>query len=617
MKKIYFTLSFIIASGMLSAQNSDTKRADKFFDKYNYTAAAEEYLRLVDNKRADSYVYTQLADSYYGLYNPTEAVKWYAKATEETQGAEVYFKYAQMLKATGDYKAADKQMAKFASLAPKDDRAKEFLNRPTYLTELQNQAKLYSIVESDISSDKSDFGAVLTNTNDFYFTSARNKSRKRYVLNKQPFLDVYKATYTDGTLSEPTLVDGVNSKWHDGPVALTADGNTMYFASESFNGKLYLKGKNKDKYGQLNLFKASFQDGEWGNIIPLSINSKEYSVSAPSVSKDGKTLYFSSNMPGSLGGFDIWKVSINGNDLGTPVNMGAKINTSGNEGFPFITDDNVMFFSSDGHPGFGGLDIYKVENNGEVMNVGVPVNSAQDDFSFSFNKAKKTGYFSSNRSGVDNIYIADPVCNVMPEVYVINEMTNTAVDGAVVTLLNEKDRVVGTQNSAANGKANFTAECDKTYTVQVTKPGFESGSFVMNKSEGGVVAIQAPLKPITPIITEKEVILDPIYFEFDKSAVTESGAVELDKLVKVMNEMPEMVIFVKSHTDNKGSDVYNKQLSARRAKATVAYVVSKGIAKERITGEGFGESELKEVCEPCTAEQDAVNRRSEFLIVKK
>ena len=187
MKKIYFTLSFIIASGMLSAQNSDTKYADKLFDKFNYSEAAEEYLKLVEKDKADVYVYNQLAQSYYSVYNPAEAIKWYAKATEQTQEAEVYFKYAQMLKATGDYKAADKQMSTFASLAPNDDRAKEFLNRPSYLSDLQKQAKLYSVEASDISSENSDFGAVLTNSNEFYFTSARNKSRKKYVLNKQLF----------------------------------------------------------------------------------------------------------------------------------------------------------------------------------------------------------------------------------------------------------------------------------------------------------------------------------------------------------------------------------------------------------------------------------------------
>ena len=617
MKKIYFTLSFIIASGMLSAQNSDTKYADKLFDKFNYSEAAEEYLKLVEKDKADVYVYNQLAQSYYSVYNPAEAIKWYAKATEQTQEAEVYFKYAQMLKATGDYKAADKQMSTFASLAPNDDRAKEFLNRPSYLSDLQKQAKLYSVEASDISSENSDFGAVLTNSNEFYFTSARNKSRKKYVLNKQPFLDVYKATYTDGSLSEPTLVDAVNSKWHDGPVALTADGKTMYFASESFNGKLYLKGKNKDKYGQLNLFKANLEEGEWVNITPLSINSSEYSVSAPAISKDGKTLYFSSNMPGSQGGFDIWKVAVNGMDLGEPVNMGSAINTNGNEGFPFITADNVLFFSSDGHPGFGGLDIYQVKENGSVVNVGAPVNSAQDDFSFSFNKANKIGYFSSNRTGVDNIYTADPICNVMPEVMVINQMTNEAIEGAVVSLLNDTNRVEDTQSSSSAGMVSFAAACDKTYTVQVSKPGFESGSFGMAKSEGGVVKITAALKPVTPIVTEREVILDPIYFDFDKSAITQSGAVELDKLVKVMQEMPELVIFAKSHTDSQGPDSYNKLLSDRRAKTTVAYIVSKGISAERISGEGFGESELKEVCDPCSSEQNAMNRRSEFLIVKK
>jgi tetratricopeptide (TPR) repeat protein len=182
MKKIYLTLSFVIASGLLSAQNKDTKTADKLFNRYEYVDAAKEYLKLTEKGKADNYVYKQLADSYYNVFNTKEAVKWYAKATEEKQDAETYYKYAQMLKAEGNYAEADKQMKQFASLAPNDQRAKDFNSNPQYLPTLKSQAKLYDVVKSDISSDKTDFGAVLTNDNNVYFSSARNTLKRKTVI---------------------------------------------------------------------------------------------------------------------------------------------------------------------------------------------------------------------------------------------------------------------------------------------------------------------------------------------------------------------------------------------------------------------------------------------------
>jgi outer membrane protein OmpA-like peptidoglycan-associated protein len=480
---------------------------------------------------------------------------------------------------------------------------------------------MYDIKVSEISSDKSDFGAVLTNDNEVYFASARNESRKTYGWNEEPFLDLYKAIYNaNGTLSEATLVEGINTKWHDGPATISADGNTMYYASESYNDNLYEKDKvNKLKYSQVNLYKATKVDGKWSNIKALPFNSKEYSTSNPSLSKDGKTLYFSSNMLGSKGGIDIWKVAVNGDEYGTPQNAGDKVNTESNESFPFISDENVLFFSSDGKQGFGGLDVFQVDlnKNSEAKNVGSPVNSEKDDFAFTYNVNKKVGFFSSNRAGVDNIYKADPVCGVLVMSNVKSSKNGNVLADAKVVLLDKANKVVSTKMTDASGNANFDVSCDELYSLQISKEGFDPGMFSVEKTRGGQVMANIILDPIKPIITETEVILQPIYFEFNKSNITQQGAEELDKLVEVLNEYKEMVIFAKSHTDNRGSDRYNLNLSERRAKSTVQYIISKGIAKARITGQGFGESELKVICEDCSEEQHAQNRRSEFLIVKK
>lgn len=621
MKKIYLTLSFVIASGLLSAQNKQTKVADKLFDRYEYVDAATEYLKLTEKGKDDNYVHKQLADSYYNVFNAKEAIKWFAKATEQKQDAETYYKYSQMLKAEGNYAEADKQMNKFADMVPNDQRAKAFRANPDYLPALKSQVQLFNITKSDISSEHTDFGAVLTDDNNVYFASARNTSRRNSNFNDEPYLDIYKATYNaNGTISEATAVANLNTRWHDGPASVSSDGNTIYYGSESFNEKEFIKDKEKkSKFGKIYLYKATKNGDSWSNGKPLPFNSASYDVRNPSISKDGKTLYFSSNMPGSLGGEDIWKVSVNGDEYGTPENLGTAVNTAASESFPFISDDNVLYFSSNGKQGFGGYDVFSIDlaNAGAAKNVGAPVNTAKDDFSFTFNKSKKVAFFSSNRDGVDNIYVANPICGVQAIALVKDAKTGKFLDAAKVVLVDTDERVVDNQFTSSDGKSSFGVKCEMAYTFQVSKQGYESGIFSVLKTDGGEVVVEALLNPILPIITEKEVILQPIYFEFNKSNITQEGADELDKLVVVMNEHPTMVIFAKSHTDSRGSDKYNMNLSDRRAKSTVQYLVSKGIAKDRVSGQGFGETEPKVSCTNCTEDEYAQNRRSEFLIIKK
>ncbi len=622
MKNLYIALSFGLISSSLIAQNKDTKTADKLFSRYEYVDAAKEYQKLVDNGKGDSYVYKQLADTYYNMFNTTEAATWYAKATETNQDAETYFRYAQMLKANGKYEEANKQMSKFAALAPNDLRAKAFKENPNYVPKLVSKESGYTAKSLEVSSDKSDFGAVMYN-NDLYFTTARNTARKNYGWNEEPFLDVYKSTLGDGgNFSEATPISELNSQYHDGPVTITSDGNTMYFSSDSFRENLFEKDKaNKLKLGRNNLYIASKSGETWGNIKPLPFNSKDYSLSNPSISRDGKTLYFSSNMPGSLGGVDIWKVAVNGDgSYGTPENLGSKVNTEGNESFPFIADDNkTLYFASAGKQGLGGLDVYKIDlsNGSEASNMGKPINSEKDDFGFTFNKEKNRGFFSSNRNGNDDIFGATPICAVDVLTIVTNAKTGAILADAKVSILDSKKNVISTETSNSKGEVSFKVECDKDYTIQASKDGYEGNAFPVAKSKGPEAKIEAKLQPIDVIVTPTEIILNPIYFEYDKSNITQEGAFELDKLVQVMKNNSEMVIFAKSHTDSRGSDAYNLSLSDRRAKSTVQYIISKGIDASRITGKGFGESELKVQCTECTEEQHSQNRRSEFMIVKK
>lgn len=622
--KTYITFSLLLLLTVSYGQNSATAKADKLFESYQYVAAIEEYQKLAESKGANEYIYTQLAESYYNVFDSDNASKWYAKATAKGKAeAETYYRYAQTLKVLGKYAEANKQMDVFAKMMPNDDRAKEHLANPNYIPSLATNSKLFDVAETNIKSKgQSDFGALLSNDNTLYFASTRNSSNKTDKWNNQPYLDIYQSTRDDkGSFSEPTPVRELNTPFHDGPLTLSADGNTMFFARDGHSEGQYEKSKKSNtKIGQQGIYKATKVAGKWTNVEALPFNSTSYSVTNPSLSKDGKTLYFASNMPGGLGESDIWKVAVEANGYGKPENLGPNVNTADKENFPFIAEDNTLYFASLGRQGLGGFDVYKTNLNGsdQAINLGKPVNSEKDDFSFSFNKNANIGYFSSNRNGDDAIFSAAPLCKAEAIVLVTNAKTKSPLANASVAILDLKGNVIATEKSNAEGKVSYPIECNLGYGLQVAAQNFETATSAVKAVKAGETVVEVALVPSSVIITDTEVILNPIYFEYDKSNITAQGAVELDKLVKVMQDNPSMVIFVKSHTDSKGSLNYNLNLSERRAQSTVQYLISKGITQGRISGKGFGSTEQKVKCGTnCTPEQDAQNRRSEFLIVKK
>ena len=377
--------------------------------------------------------------------------------------------------------------------------------------------------------------------------------------------------------------------------------------------------KSNIKVGQQGIYRATKVEGRWKNIEALPFNSTSYSATNPSLSKDGKTLYFASNMPGGFGQSDIWKVAVDGNNYSKPQNLGAMVNTADKENFPFITEDNTLYFATTGRQGFGGFDVYEVNLNGSEspQNLGRPLNSEKDDFSLSFNKNLNIGYFSSNRNGSDAIFSATPLCKAEAIVLVTNSKTKMPLADAYVTILDLNGDSSATRKTNAEGKVSYPIECTIGYGLLVAAQNFEKVTFPLSAVKSGETTLEVALVPSSVIITDTEVILKSIYFEYDKSNITAQGANELDKLVKVMKENPTMVIFVKSHTDSKGKSSYNLKLSEQRAQSTVQYLLSKGVTKDRISGKGYGNTELKIKCTSCTEEEDTQNRRSEFLIVKK
>ena len=622
MKKIYSLLSIvIIITTSVYGQNKLSEKADKLYDGYQYIDAIEAYLQLVEDNNADAYVYKQLADSYYNVFNIEEASKWYKKALENTQDAETHYRYAQVLKSQGDYEAANKQMDAFSKMNPNDVRAKVHLENPNYIPKLADISKTFTVEGIDINDDaQSDFGAVLSNDNILYFVSTRKTSGKEDAWTNQPYLDIYKSIRNDnGSLSEPEAVEELNTIYHDGPITISADGKTMYFSRDGHTEGSFKKIKDKRvKLAQQGIYRATMIEGKWGNIEALPINSKDYTVSHPSISKDGKTLYFASNMPGGMGDTDIWKISVNGNTYGEPENLGTRVNTSGKEGFPYISEDNMLYFASSGRQGFGGLDIFKCDmnTNEAAENLGNAVNTKRDDFAFSVNNTLKVGYFSSNKSGVDNIYMAIPICQFETIAVVKDADNNTVITEATVSILDAQNNTIATQKTNSKGETRFNVDCG-SYTLNILKEGYDSTSMPVEESNGKEVIVDVGLNPVEQMITETEVKLNNIYFEFNKSNITNQGAFELDRLVVVLNDHPDMKILVRSHTDSKGNADYNLKLSERRAQSTVQYLISKGISAQRLSAKGMGATQPKVDCKTdCTEEEDAENRRSEFLIIK-
>ena len=631
MKNIISIFSIaLLWSVSVNAQSNDTKKADKHFNKYEFVEAAEDYLKLATNGKGDTYVYSQLAESYYNVFNTVEAEKWYAKALETSSDPEMVYNYSQMLKANGDYEESNVQLAKFSSMRPADNRAIAFRENPNYLPKILEKGKKFNIQGLAINSEVSDFGGNLQNGK-LYITSARSGKRKTYGWNEEPFLDIYTAIANeDGSFQMPSIIeDNINTKYHEGTVSFSPDGNTMYFSRESFYEKVYERDPStKYKISVLHLYKSINQEGQWSEAEPLSVNGDNYSVKNPSVSADGSTLYFASDKADGYGNFDIYSAAIDENgSVGEATNLGQKLNTEGQEMFPFISANNTLYFSSNGHLGLGGLDVFfaKIvdEKVGPVRNIGIPVNGNADDFAFSINEETEEGFVSSNREGgmgSDDIYAIkklQPICDVLMTVTVRDSKTGLILDGASVSIQDAEGNIFGTKTSNAEGIVEYIIECDVDTKLVGSKIDYESGSTVVSGTSEEMVSAELLLTPIEDIIIANKVILNPIYFDFDKSNITAQAAFELDKLVQLMTKYESIVISAESHTDSRGSASYNLSLSDRRAKTTAQYVISKGIDASRITGSGKGETMPNVDCGgKCTEDQHQLNRRSEFFILE-
>jgi peptidoglycan-associated lipoprotein len=610
-----------------SAQTEKLKRADKFFEMKAYVKAAELY----EAKEPNQKVLQNLADSYYYNSNMQNAIKTYRELIltyKDSIDIEYYFRYAQALKGVKNYKLADEYLSQYFN---------KRINTQNFI-ELNKKSTphVFKINQINEGSTSNDFGLTFFGDDKVAFASTRNTENPAFAWNDLPYLDLYSATIdSNGKLENISpFSEAINTDSHESNPALSKDGETMYFNRTNTS-----KSKTEeDRIAHIKIYKADLVDGQWVNVTALPFTSNKFSTEHPSLSKDGSTLFFASDMPGGLGGLDIYKVAINDDGTyGEPENLGSKINTKHREQFPYVSDKDVLYFSSNGHYiGYGGLDVYRSNNvNGEYdapVNLGDKVNSNLDDFAYVIDEKNDKGYFSSNRSGNDRLYGYAREENILTKYLVdgvVQDKNSKALlPGSKVTLLDDSGNIL--QEDTVGEKADylFKLEPNKKYVVRGTLKAYIPQDIEFSTDSQGKIShnIYLSLESFADVeerVKKDEegvvkVELDKIYFDFDKSKIREDASKTLEVLVDLMKKYPSMTIEVSAHTDVRGKDQYNLDLSKKRAASTLEYLVSRGIERSRLTSEGYGETQPLNHCDKpgiCSKADYEVNRRCEFKVL--
>lgn len=648
---------------MADAQTASIKNADKKYDSYAYADAIKAYEKLVEKGVREERIFQRLGNSYYFIGELKDALKYYQElfSINENQEADYLYKYAQCLKSEGNYTKADEILEKFSQKASSDKRAVLFLKNRNYLEDIKSNSGRFDIADAGINSKDSDYGSTILD-NKLVFTSARDTGsiiKKNFKWTNKAISTLYAVDLNpDGSIGKPMLFHKQNLQvnFNQSTPVFTKDGKTMYFTrNNSVDGK---RKQNENKVTFLKLYKAVLINNEWKEVQELPFNSDEYSVAHPALSVDEKTLYFASDMPGTLGLSDIYKVSILSNGgFGAPENLGPEINTEGRETFPFISDENELYFASDGRPGLGGLDIFvsKITKEGtfdEVQNVGEPINSKQDDFAFIINSKNRNGFFSSNRvngHGLDDVYRFTEnrrlICEQQISGTITDQETNETLSNVALILFDEAGKTAVEAKSDANGNYVFSnVKCGKKYYIKTAKEDylFKEVSITLKKATGSAslpIALEKKPKPITaiPAVIKTNNSIKPVkvtiavgtdlgkllkipmnFFDLGKATIKKSSEPQLQKMVDMLNQYPTIKVDIRSHTDSRSSSESNQILSDKRAQSTKDWLVSKGINADRLTAKGFGETQLVNKCADgvkCSEQQHQQNRRSEFIIV--
>ena len=645
MKKIYIPIILIFGFSInanAQEKSRQEKQGDKYSFNYSYEKAIDSY---TSSKNLSLEGQRKLAESYSltGQNDKAEAV--YLTLVQSPTGVLPldYYHYAMILKSTGKYTESNKWMDKFVELNPYDLRSKSYVSTKSKFDSLLKDEGKYKIEHLTLNTNAGDFGTSYYK-NKIVFASTRAKAKafkKKFNWNGKPFLDMYVSDVDGNQLKDPeNFSKKLNGKMHDGPASFSNNGTFMAFTRNHYHDK------SDDKVIELQIWFSSLTDNKWSQPVPFSINNSEYSVGQPFLTSDGKTMYFVSNMPGGLGGADIYKVKKGDNGAWEkPENLGNKINTEGDEVFPFLSESNeILYFSSNGHCGLGDLDIFSCQLTGlkigQVNNAGFPLNTQYDDFAMIIDSTSQKGYFSSNRSGGsgdDDIYSVSilKVIEIKKRIIgVAKDVSGTSIPNTFITLYDSKNEVIDTVTTKDNGAYKFFIESDKTFNLNGKKVGYKDGKSQANSNgKDSIIVSDVILTKNEEVVVEKievgkdlgkVVKFNPIYFDYHEYKIRPDAEIELNKIVKIMNEYPNMVVNLNSHTDCRASKNYNQKLSDKRAQASTNYIKKRITKPERISGKGYGETKLINACNcdgkvvsGCSEDEHQQNRRTEFIIAKK
>lgn len=651
MKKLIIPIIVFISIGInVMAQSAGTpsekksgkeKRGDKYYFVYSFDKAIVAY---TDAKKLSVEGQRRLANSYHNMDQNMQSEEAYSKLINTTGGnlPEDYYNYAMVLRSDGKYDESNKQMDKFSDMKPADLRATDYRVNKAELTNLLTDDGKFKIEHSNVNTDAEDFGTCYYK-NKIVFASSRSAKLmpRKSNRNGKPFLNMYSSEVDGSQLKDPEIFDkSLDGKMNDGPASFTKDGNYMAFTRNNYDLK------RKERVVKLEIYFRTYADGKWSKPAPFVLNNKEYSVGHPCLTSDGKTMYFTSDMPGGYGGADIYRVTKDEKGAwGKAENMGNKINTEGDEMFPFFEENHeILFFASNGRFGLGGLDIFickmKGSELGTICNAGSPLNTQYDDFAVLGDDKLSKGYFSSNRtggSGDDDIYTVGFLKGFEINKQIkgfAKDKDGNAIPKTFVTLLNDKNDVVDTQTTTDDGAFAFSADSDKNFKLIGKKEKYLDGDSITNTfGKERIVYANVILLTKEEIVAQKiqvgadlkEVLeINSIYFDLDKSNIRPDAEIGLEKIAKIMNEYPDMIVELGSHTDCRATKGYNQVLSDKRAKASAEYIKKRISKPERIYGKGYGETKLASGCacegtvvSSCSEDVYQNDRSTEFIIIKK
>ena len=621
---IYILIAVLFTGYFCFSQSS---KADDLYNNRAYVEAAELYSELPKTaanleKLGDCYYFNSEFDKAYTAYKQVFDLKKDSELTEN-----FYFKYFDVLKGTRKYEEADEISSLHLNNPIDTENFRSLLKRIVpFDYELKN-------LTEDIGG--SNFGVGIYGDK-IVFASTKNLKNPNYQWNSKPYLDLYEAKVTFGNSITLDSIKPFNknintSKQHESNAVFTKDGKTMYF-SRNLKKRIDL---DSTRIAVVSIFKAELVDDKWTNVAPLAFTSETYSTMHPALNNDETKLYFASDMPNTLGSFDIFYVDILGdNTFGEPVNLGANINTVRREQFPFIGQDSTLYFASNGKNGFGGLDIFSSsfdnDNYLDALNLGDSVNTEKDDFALVVIDSLNIGYLSSNRSGEDNIYTFKRIEN--ERTYVIEGLVTDKVTGEIlpnttVTLFDKDGNIIAEQIVGKDGKYQLITKPNQEYSVEGFQPKYIPQVEFFDTNDKGNIEFNIELeiesyKDAEEIVTDDEegntyIELENIYFDFAKWDIRPEAAKTLDVLVNLLKKYPRMEIQLGAHTDSRSTFEFNMDLSEKRARATLEYMVQNGISRDRLTSKGYGETKPLVPCgDNCTETEFSINRRCEFLILR-